>query len=1399
MYPNSDFHHLHVHTEFSVLDGLAKVSKLVNYAKKLGFRSLAITDHGSMQGVVKFYNACMEEDEEKGLPKIKPIIGTETYLCDNIEDKSGGMRGLRHIILIAKNYVGYQNLMKLSTRSYREGFYYKSRIDFKMLEEHAEGLICSTACIDGYIPQLLLQERYDEASANTAKMKDIFGDDFYLEVMYHGMDMEATVIKHMLTLSEKHDVKIIATNDVHYGKKEHAQAQEVLMAIEMRKSMRDPSRYHLPTPDFYLKTAEEMAEIFCPEMEYALQNTNEIYEKIDLKIKPDEENVPMLLPEIEMPPEFSDEHEYLIQLAKEGLAEYGKQTDSEYVQRLDYELDGIKQTGFSRYFIMVWDYVNFCREKNIRIGAGRGSGCGSLVLFCLKITKLDPLKFDLLFERFLNTERISWPDIDIDFAHTRRPEVFEYIINKYGRERTGKIGTNQTFKARGAVRFCVKHLDPCDDFGTGEKRSMILSDEIAKSVPFDPKIKLKEAYDQSAELKAFKAQYPRIFEIAETVEGVSTRPSVHAAGIVAAPGNIEDFVPMHTTSGGAGKEREICTQYAMEDLEEIGLVKFDVLGLNTLTVIDRCLDLIRDKYFDIKIDIDDLPFDDPGTLKLFREGKTDCVFQMESYGMKKLLQDMEVDSIEDVIAANALYRPGALQAEAHIKYADCKNGRQSIEKIQEEVDEVLAPTYGQIVYQEQVMHISKIVAGFTGGQADSLRKAIGKKKGKIFKELKTEFFEGSDKLKKITREQAEDIWQKFEFFGGYAFNKSVHEDTLIPTVNGEIKKICEFKEGDKVWCFDGNKKVPTNVVELHDHGFLNMFEVEFDDGAKVKCSINHKFLTPHGMQPLHAILEHKLGVYSNAEEKNKWMDLCGMSAEVFNQTGNAGSSEREELRSESACEFQRSEVQGLFGRVSHQEGINGSQASMRGSNKAELQKPQEKCIKEFKENKFSSYNGREEKETKKDGRECVCRSGSSENSLEYNDTIKQKQEISKDCSRESFCDCIKNISETRHSEEESSCSCQMANRKSRSILGNSRESSQGTSEVEGRNLAERECPKGNEIQTQFQSEVRRKAETSGFCEERFLDRGGWLLAFWSRIYSALKARFPKSSPERCDAQSGSGKTGSNISQTGAGMLVGKWAKKIKTRMAGFSNNINEESEAGCVSLREVVSVRPVGEGHVYDLEVTHPTHNFILANGLVTSNSHSAAYGVIAYQTAYLKCHYPIEFMVATLTVEAMDQKQDKVEEYIKVCQRAGLEVLPLDVNKSKTVFAEEDGKIRSSLISIKGVGSKAADNISETQPYNDLEDFCMKTDGSVLNTAVVGALADAGAFSAFGKKKDIILAYPEVRAMAENKKADTTKRMFDVTSESKDLKEYVKKAKVKNSQQKIQKKKKKSEKKSMF
>lgn len=1107
MYPNSDFHHLHVHTEFSVLDGLAKVSKLVKHAKKLGFRSLAITDHGSMQGAVKFYNACMEEDDEDGLPPIKPIIGTETYLCDNIDIKSGGMRGLRHIILIAKNYVGYQNLMKLSTRSYLEGFYYKSRIDFKMLEEHAEGLICSTACIDGYIPNLILQERYDEASANTAKMKDIFGDDFYLEVMYHGMEMEATVIKHMIPLSKKHDVKIIATNDVHYAKKEHAQAQEVLMAIEMRKSMRDPSRYHLPTPNFYLRTAEEMAEVFCPEMEYALKNTNEIYEKIDLKIKPDSENVPMLLPEIEMPEEVNDEHEYLIQLAREGLAEYGKQGDPEYIQRLEYELDGIKQTGFSRYFIMVWDYVNFCREKGIRIGAGRGSGCGSLVLFCLKITKLDPIKFDLLFERFLNTERISWPDIDIDFAHTRRREVFEYIISKYGRERTGKIGTNQTFKARGAIRFCVKHLDPCDDFGTGEKRSFILSDEIAKSVPFDPKIKLKDAYGQSPELMAFRNQHPRIFEIAETVEGVSTRPSVHAAGIVAAPGNIEDFVPLHTTSGGQGKTREICTQYAMEDLEEIGLVKFDILGLNTLTVIDRCLGLIKDKYFDIKIDIDDIPLDDPATLKLFRDGKTDGVFQMESYGMKKLLQDMNVDSIDDVIAANALYRPGALQAEAHIKYANCKNGRESIETIQEEVDEVLAPTYGQIVYQEQVMHISKIVAGFTGGQADSLRKAIGKKKGKIFKELKEEFFEGSEKLKKITKRQAEDIWQKFEFFGGYAFNKSLYHNTLVRLVNGGSKRICDFQEGDKVWCFNGKKKVPTDVVALHDHGFLDMFEVEFDDGAKVKCSINHKFLTPHGMQPLHAILEQKLEVYSN----------------------------------------------------------------------------------------------------------------------------------------------------------------------------------------------------------------------------------------------------------------------------------------------------NDRADSRCVSLREVVSVQPVGEGHVYDLEVAHPTHNFILANGLVTSNSHSAAYGLIAYQTAYLKCHYPIEFMVATLTVEAMDQKHDNVEEYIKVCKRAGIEILPLDVNKSQTVFTEEDKNIRRSLISVKGVGSKAADNISETQPYNDLEDFCMKTDGSVLNTAVVGALAEVGAFNAFGKKKDIILAYPEVRAMAENKKDDTTKKMFDIKSESRDLSEYVKKAKVKNSQQKIQRKNKKTEKKSMF
>ena len=968
MYPNSDFHHLHVHTEFSVLDGLAKVSKLVNYAKKLGFRSLAITDHGSMQGAVKFYNACTKKDEEHGLPPIKPIIGTEAYLCDDVTIKSGGMKGLRHIILLAKNYTGYQNLMKISTKSYLEGFYYKPRIDFKMLEEHSEGIICSTACIDGYIPHLILNDRMDEASENTAMMKDIFGEDFYLEIMYHGTDMEAKVIKNMITLSKKHDVKMIATNDVHYGKKEHAEAQEVLMAIEMRKSMKDPSRYHLPTKTFYLRTAEEMAEIFCPEMGYVLTNTNEIFDKIDLKIKPDADNVPMLLPTIDMPDGINDEHVYLSELANVGLAEYGKQNDTVYAQRLKHELEGIEKTGFSRYFIMVWDYVNFCREKKIRIGAGRGSGCGSLVLFCLKITKLDPIKFNLLFERFLNTERISWPDIDIDFAHTRRQEVFEYIINKYGRDRTGKIGTNQTFKARGAIRYCIKHMDPYNDFETGEKRSFILSDEISKSIPLDPKIKLKEAYLQSAELKVYRDKYPRIFEIAETVEGVSTRPSVHAAGVVAAPGNLEDFVPLHTTSGGAGKTREICTQYALDDLEEIGLVKFDILGLNTLTIIDQCLALIHEKYFDIKLDIDDIPLDDPKTLELFRKGKTDCVFQMESYGMKKLLRDMEVDSLEDIIAANALYRPGALQSEAHIKYADCKNGRSQIERIHPEVDEVLAPTYGQIVYQEQVMHISKIVAGFTGGQADSLRKAIGKKKGKIFKELKEEFFNGCEKQKKIVKPLAVGIWTKFEYFGSYGFNRS-----------------------------------------------------------------------------------------------------------------------------------------------------------------------------------------------------------------------------------------------------------------------------------------------------------------------------------------------------------------------------------------------------------------------------------------------HSAAYGLIAYQTAYLKCHYPVEFMVATLTVEAMDQKHDKVEEYLKVCERAGLDVLPIDVNKSQTVFAEENKKIRRSFISIKGVGSKAADNISENQPFKDLEDFCMKTDGSVLNTAVVGFLADAGAFKDFGKKKDIVLAYPEIREMAENRKTDDTKKMFDIPIDSKDLKEYVKIAKIKQSEQKIQKNNKKIQKKNMF
>lgn len=764
---NSDFHHLHVHTEYSVLDGLSQVEELVTKAKTMGFRSLAITDHGTMQGAVHFYNACKSIKDENGndVTPIKPIIGIEAYVCRDMESKEE--KKSHHIILLAKNQDGYSNLMKMCTDSYLKGFYYRPRIDLKYLAQHSKGIICSSACIDGVVSNLILDKKPKEALDEAMILKEIFKDDFYLEAMYHKMSEEKIVIKGLLDIAKSTGIKVICTNDAHYINKEDAFSQEVLMAIEMRRSMNDPERYHLPTDEFYLKSADEMASIFHPELSFMMQNTNEIYDKVDFKFGKSE----MLLPKLDIPKEFPDEHSYMCHLAREGLQKIGKAGDSEYVKRLEYEIGCIETTGFSKYFIMVWDYVNFCIKNNIPIGPGRGSGCGSLVVLCLGITKIDPVKYNLLFERFINVERVSWPDLDIDFAHNRRDKVFNYIIEKYGRERTGKIGTNQSFKARSAIRAAAKHIDPFNDFKTGEKRSLAFSDEISKLVPNELKMTLKKGCEEVPELAAYKKKYPKIFEVAERLEGMATRSSIHAAGIVVAPGPLTDHVPLHITRGCSKGERDICTQYPMAHLEKIGLVKFDILGLNTLTVIERCLQLIEEK-FNFKVDLDLIPMDDQPTLDLFKRGDTDCIFQMESYGMKRLLQDMKANTFEDVIAANALYRPGALQAGAHEKYATCKLGKAQIERIHPDADEILEPTYGQIVYQEQVMKIAREIAGFTGGQADELRKAIGKKQDKLFASNKERFIDGCKKLGKVSDEMAANIWQKFEFFGGYGFNKA---------------------------------------------------------------------------------------------------------------------------------------------------------------------------------------------------------------------------------------------------------------------------------------------------------------------------------------------------------------------------------------------------------------------------------------------------------------------------------------------------------------------------------------------------------------------------------------------------------------------------------------------------
>lgn len=749
------FTHLHVHTEFSLLDGSCKIKEIVARAKELGMDSLAITDHGVMYGVIDFYKAAKEVG-------IKPIIGCEVYVAPGSRfNKEAGQSEdkYHHLVLLAENNKGYANLMKIVSKGFIDGFYYKPRVDYEVLEQYHEGIIALSACLAGEVQKYLARGFYEEGKKAALKYQDIFGKgNYYLELQDHGIPEQKMVNSSLLRMSKELDIELVATNDVHYINAEDSVAHDILLCIQTGKKVSDEDRMRYEGGQFYLKSEDEMRKLF-PYALQALENTHKIAKRCNVEI----EFGVTKLPRYDVPEGYTS-WEYLNYLCTKGLNEKYPDDDGTLRERLDYELGIINKMGYVDYFLIVWDFINYAKSNDIMVGPGRGSAAGSIVSYCLGITDIDPIKYDLLFERFLNPERVSMPDIDVDFCYERRQEVIDYVVRKYGKDRVVQIVTFGTLAARNVIRDVGRVLD----------LPYAIVDEVAKMIPKDIGITIQKALDQSEDFRKLynsNEEVKNLINMAKRLEGLPRHTSMHAAGVVISQKSVDEYVPLSRASDGS-----VTTQYIMTTLEELGLLKMDFLGLRTLTVIQNAVKY-AEKSTGRKIDINKIDYNDKNVLDYIGTGKTDGIFQLESSGMKNFMKELKPQSLEDIIAGISLYRPGPMDFIP--KYLDGKNNPDNITYDCPQLEKILKPTYGCIVYQEQVMQIVRELAGYTLGRSDLVRRAMSKKKQSVMEKEKKNFVYGNPEenvkgciANGIDEQVAIKIYNDMMDFAKYAFNKS---------------------------------------------------------------------------------------------------------------------------------------------------------------------------------------------------------------------------------------------------------------------------------------------------------------------------------------------------------------------------------------------------------------------------------------------------------------------------------------------------------------------------------------------------------------------------------------------------------------------------------------------------
>ncbi|MDD3435913.1 MAG: DNA polymerase III subunit alpha [Candidatus Gastranaerophilales bacterium] len=742
---------LHLHSEYSLLDGAIRLKDLCKFAKENDMPAVAVTDHGVMYGAIDFYRTAKEIG-------VKPLIGCEFYVYDGeLSEKNSAKTHLNHLVLIAKDKQGYANLVKLVSISHCEGFYYKPRVNFDLIKQYSQGLVCLSACVHGEIADLILQKELKKAQETAKKYKELFKDDYYIELQDHGLDSQKRSNPDLINIAKELDIKLVITNDSHYLKKEDADWHDTLLCLQTNALKTDENRFHFPNNEFYLKTVSELRDAFkwldAEIFEQAIGNTVEIAEKCHLIIEMGKN----LMPDYEVPKGHTVES-YLELKVREGLKKKYKEIIPEIEERVKYELRVIEQMGFAAYFLITWDFINFAKENGIPVGPGRGSAAGSIVAYALNITELDPIRHNLLFERFLNPERISMPDVDIDFCIERRSEVIDYVAKKYGADKVCQIVTFGTFAAKAALKGVARVFNI--PFAESNKLSSLIPSYPGARID-DALLKgmeLKQLYDSNSEMK-------KLVDMAKSIEGIKNNIGMHAAGVIISKKPLNEIVPVQPS-----KEGIIITEYPMADLEKLGLLKMDFLGLRNLTIIDKTLKMVKKRH-EIDIDINQIPLDDKKTYKMLTKGETSGVFQLESSGMRKLVRELKHSVFEDLGALVALFRPGPLESGMVEDFVERKHGRQTITYAHPSLEPILKDTYGTIVYQEQIMQIFQTLAGYSLGQADMVRRMMGKKKLKEMAKQKDLFIEGAWK-NGMKSQAAAELFEQIEKFAEYCFNRA---------------------------------------------------------------------------------------------------------------------------------------------------------------------------------------------------------------------------------------------------------------------------------------------------------------------------------------------------------------------------------------------------------------------------------------------------------------------------------------------------------------------------------------------------------------------------------------------------------------------------------------------------